>query len=105
MRFALQQKLKYCDRATPNSQEVGSVVALEYTQKGKQVYLGLSSFPGLAQLSTSCGESLGMKSQEHKGLLQALDSTQALGLRVVSRVHRWLEPLKSTEGLGYELKR
>ena len=72
----------YCDRA--NSQEVGSVVALEYTQRGKQVYLGLSSFPGLAQLSISCGESLGMRSQEHKGLLQALDSTQALGLRVVS---------------------
>ena len=87
----------YCDRA--NLQEVGSVVALEYTQRGKQVYLGLSSFPGLAQLSISCGESLGMRSQEHKGLLQALDSTQALGL------HRWLEPLKSTEGLGYELKR
>lgn len=50
-----------------NSQEVGSVVALEYTQRGKQVSLELSSFPGLAHLSISCGESLGMRSQEHKG--------------------------------------
>ena len=33
----------------------------------KQVSLELSSFPGLAHLSISCGESLGMRSQEHKG--------------------------------------